>query len=210
MTKFVVNYTLARPPLPNKDIDLILTNNLKTRGIEVAPFNGDPKEQVSVDLTVGTLYQKSGDPDWLHVNEGLTIHPGTCVIIQTAETIKMPNNAFGLLATKGSIGAKGIVTANTKLDPLFDGHLNIPVFNVGGRKVELRKGQPFCSISFWETESPIVGSTTRNAIKVQPRTTSKMKDFLDRNAAHIITASISLLGAIGAALITVYLKGPTQ
>jgi deoxycytidine triphosphate deaminase len=188
---------------------LILSNNLKNRGIEIAPFNGDPKEQVSVDLTVGALYQKSGDPDWLHVNEALTIYPGTCVIIQTAETIKMPNNAFGLLATKGSAGAKGIVAANTKLDPLFDGNLNIPVFNVGGRKVEIRKGQPFCSISFWETESPIVGNTTRNAIKVQPRTISKMRDFMDRNAAHIITGGVSLIGAIVASLITIYMKGHT-
>lgn len=122
----------------------------------------------------------------------------------------MPNNVFGLLATKGSLGAKGAITANTKLDPLFDGHLNIPVFNAGDRKIEMRKGQPFCSISFWNTESPVMGNTTRNAIKVQPRTTSKLEDFLDRNFAHIITASVSLAGAIGAALITVYLKGPVQ
>lgn len=195
--------------LNHKGNILILTNSLKVRGIEITPFNGDPKEQVSVDLTVGNLYQKSGDPDWLHVNEALTIYPGTCVIIQTSETIKMPNNAFGLLATKGSTGAKGIVTANTKLDPLFDGHLNIPVFNVGGRKIELRKGQSFCSISFWETESPIVGNTTRNAIKVQPRTTSKTKDFLDRHTANIITGIASVVGSIGAAVLTIYLKGPT-
>jgi deoxycytidine triphosphate deaminase len=189
---------------------MILTNNLKIRGVEITPFNGDPKEQVSVDLTVGSLYQRSSDPDWLHVNEALTIHPGTCLIIQTAESIKMPNNAFGLLATKGSIGAKGAITANTKLDPLFDGNLNIPIFNAGDRKIELKKGQSFCSISFWTTESPVVGNTTRNAIKVQPRTTSKLKDFLDRNFVHIITASISLVGSIGAALITIYLKGGAQ
>lgn len=186
---------------------MILTNNLKARGIEIVPYKGDPKEQVSVDLTVGVLYQKSGDPDWLHVDEAISVHPGTCIIIQTAESIRMPNNAFGLLATKGGIGAKGIVTANTKLDPLFDGNLNIPVFNVGPRKVELRKGEAFCSISFWKTESPIFGTATRNAIKVQPRTTSKARDFLERNAANIITASVSFSGAVVAALITVYVKG---
>lgn len=120
----------------------------------------------------------------------------------------MPNDAFGLLATKGSVGAKGIVTANTKLDPLFDGNLNIPVFNVSGRKVRLKKGQAFCSISFWTTEAPIVGSATRNAIKLQPREVNKFLDFLSRNAPHIITALISLAGAIGAALITVKYGSP--
>ncbi len=182
---------------------MILTRNLPTRGIAIEPFANDPKEQVSVDLRVGALYQRSGEPDWLHVEDLVEIHPGSSVLIQTAESIRMPNDAFGLLATKGSIGAKGIVTANTKLDPLFDGTLNIPVFNVGGRPVKLRKGQAFCSISFWITESPVVGNTTRNAIKIQPREVSRTKDFLYRNAPHIITALVSFAGAIAAAIITV-------
>lgn len=187
---------------------MILVCNLKTRGIRIEPFNGDAKEQVSVDLTIGALYQQSGDPDWLHITETLTVHPGTCLVIQTSEVVKMPNNAFGLLASKGTMGAKGLVTANTKLDPLFDGHLNIPVFNVSGRKIELKRGQSFCSLSFWETEAPIVGTATRNAIKVQPRTVSKARDFLERNAAHIITATLSFAGAIAAALITVSQSTP--
>ena len=187
---------------------MILVCNLKSRGIYIVPFTGDPKEQVSVDLTVGGLYQQSGDPDWLHVENTLTVHPGSCVVIQTAEVVKMPNNAFGLLASKGSMGAKGLFTANTKLDPLFDGNLNIPVFNVSGRKIELKRGQSFCSLSFWETEAPIVGTATRNAIKVQPRTISKPRDFLERNAAHIFTAIVSFAGAIFAALITVSQSTP--
>lgn len=188
---------------------MILTTNLTARGISIAPLAGDPKEQVSVDLAVGDMFQRSGDPDWLHIADSIDIHPRSCVLIRTAESIRMPNNAFGLLATKGSIGAKGIVTANTKLDPLFDGHLNIPVFNVSGRKVQLKKGQRFCSISFWETESPIVGTATRNAIKLQPREVSKLRDFLDRNAPHIITAVVSLASAIFAAIITVKYGTPT-
>ena len=182
---------------------MILTRNLAARGIVVQPLANDPKEQVSIDLRVGELFQRSGEPDWLHVPEIVEIHPGSSVLIQTAESIRMPNDAFGLLATKGSTGAKGIVTANTKLDPLFDGNLNIPVFNVSGRPVKLKKGQPFCSISFWTTEAPIVGNTTRNAIKLQPREVSKFWDFLSRNAPHIITALVSFAGAIAAAIITV-------
>jgi deoxycytidine triphosphate deaminase len=211
----MLSMTEPRPGLPHiatsavcgsttlGSMSMILTTNLHTRGVVIAPFNVDPKEQVSVDLTVGSMYQRSGDPDWLHIGDEIVIHPGSCVLVQTAEVIRMPNDIFGLLATKGSIGAKGIVTANTKLDPLFDGNLNIPVFNVSGRKVQIKAGQRFCSISFWEIESPIVGSSTRNAIKLQPREIGKARDFLERNAPHIITAAVSLIGAIVAALITV-------
>lgn len=182
---------------------MILTKNLPTRGIDVQPIANDPKEQVSIDLRVGSLFQKSGEPDWLHVPDEIELHPGSAVLIQTVESIRMPNDAFGLLATKGSVGAKGIVTANTKLDPLFDGYLNIPVFNVSGRAVKLKKGQAFCSISFWTTEAPIVGNATRNAIKLQPREVNKIVDFLSKNVPHIITAVVSFAGAIIAAIITV-------
>lgn len=182
---------------------IILIRNLSARGIIAQPLANDPKEQVSIDLRVGELFQRSGEPDWLHVPPELEIHPGSAVLIQTAESIRMPNDAFGLLATKGSVGAKGIVTANTKLDPLFDGTLNIPVFNVSGRMVKLKKGQAFCSISFWTTEAPIVGNVARNAIKLQPREVSKVVDFFSRNAPHIITALVSFAGAIIAAIITV-------
>lgn len=182
---------------------MILSKNLHHRGVDISPINNDPKEQVSVDLTVGSMYQKSGDSDWKTLTESITIPPGTCLLIQTKEKIKMPNNVFGLLCTKGSMGAKGIVIANTKLDPLFDGNLNIPVYNVGNKKVILNKDTKFCSISFWQTESPITGSTARNAIKISPRDNNRIVDFLSNNVPHLITGLASIVAAVVAAFITV-------
>ncbi|MCF7970103.1 MAG: hypothetical protein K9L22_02925 [Methylococcaceae bacterium] len=186
---------------------MILAKNLKNRGVIINPDNNDPKEQVSVDLSVGNLYQKSGDVNWRTITDSITINPSTCILIQTNEVLKMPNNVFGLLCTKGSIGAKGIIIANTKLDPLFDGNLNIPVYNVGNKKVTLQKGSKFCSISFWVTEQPIIGSSTRNAIRIQPREGSWISDFLSNNTPHIITGLVSVLSAIAAAIITVNYGG---
>ena len=177
-------------------------------GVLIEPAGNDPKEQVSVDLTVGDLYQKSGDVDWRAIKDSVMIHPGTCLLIQTKERITMPNNVFGLLATKGRVGAKGVVVANTKLDPLFEGNLNIPVFNVGSKKVSLNKDDKYCSISFWATEHPIVGSTTRNAIRIEPREGGALADFLSQYAPHIITGVVSVLSAVAAAIITVKFGGP--
>jgi deoxycytidine triphosphate deaminase len=182
---------------------MILAKNLKNRGVDIAPLENDTKEQVSVDLTIGEMYQRSGEPDWRNIEAEVVLHPRSCILIQTKEVLKMPNNVFGLLATKGGMAAKGVIIANTKLDPLFDGHLNIPVFNVSGRRVTLKKGQKFCSISFWNTESPVVGNTTRNAIKIQPRDGNPFVDFITHNAAHIITAAASITGSIVAAVITI-------
>lgn len=182
---------------------MILANNLINRGVEITPNQIDTKEQVSVDLTIGAMYQRSGEQDWRTIENEVTLQPGSCILVQTKEVLKMPNNVFGLLATKGSMAAKGIIIANTKLDPLFDGNLNIPIFNVSGRRVILKKDQKFCSISFWNTESPVIGTTTRNAIKIQPRDGNAVIDALMHNAAHIITGIASVLGSIIAALITI-------
>lgn len=66
---------------------MILTRNLPARGIAIEPFANDPKEQVSVDLRVGALYQRGGGPDWLHVEGRVEIHPGSFVLIQTGARI---------------------------------------------------------------------------------------------------------------------------
>lgn len=186
---------------------MILANNLETRGIIIDPLDNDSEEQVSVDLSVGGMYQHSGDNEWRYLGDEITIRPGTCVLIQTNETLKMPNNAFGILHTKGSMGAKGVLVANTKLDPLFEGNLNIPVYNSGNRKVTLTKGQKFCSIAFWKTEGPVVGSKTRNAIRLQARDGSRVKDFFSHNMPHIITAVASVVSSVAAAFLTISFGG---
>lgn len=186
---------------------MILAGNLRSRGIIIEPLSNDPEEQVSVDLSVGAMYQYSGDHEWRHLDGGIEIRPGTCVVIQTNEILKMPNNAFGILHTKGSMGAKGILVANTKLDPLFEGNLNIPVYNSGNRKVLLNKGQRFCSIAFWATEGAVVGTKTRNAIRLQARDASMVKDFFSHNMPHIITAVASVASSIVAALLIIGFGG---
>ena len=182
---------------------LILAKDLKHRGVNITPYNNDPKEQVSVDLTVGDLYQKSGDIDWINIKDDITIHPGSCILLQTKEELNMPNNVFGLLSTKGRLGAKGVVVANTKLDPLFAGKLNIPVFNVGNKKVTLKKGSKYCSISFWPTEHPVKGLGTRSAINIEPRNGTKIGDFFSNNTPHFITGIFAVLAAVLAAIITI-------
>lgn len=175
---------------------MILASNLKNRGVIIDPIEFDPKEQVSVDLAIGNVYQVSGDVAWKEVKTGIKIDSGTCIIVQTKEKIKMPNNVFGLLSTKGSIGGKGLLIANTKIDPLFEGKPNIPLFNAGSKKIYLTSGQKICSVSFWKTEQAVVGNTTRNPIKIEPRKGSWLKDFWSSYAPHIITGFVSFISAV--------------
>lgn len=185
---------------------MILNSNLGASKVRITPLVEQGKEKVSVDLSVGSLYRRSEDTDWLTINGSIVLQPNSCVIIQTKETINMPNDVFGFLSTRGSIGAKGIITANTKLDPLFNGELNIPVFNVSGRKVELKKGQAFCSMSFWRTEAPIVGEA-RHAINIQPVTEGRASSFWNRYSVQIVASVLTFIVSVAASLTTFFILG---
>ncbi|MDO6514479.1 hypothetical protein [Neptuniibacter sp. 2_MG-2023] len=181
---------------------MILARNLKNRGVEIEPLDLDPKEQVSVDLTVGDHYQVSGEKEWRSLESEIVISPGSSLLIRTKETFNMPNNVFGLLSSKGSLAAKGIIVANTKIDPLFEGHLNIPVFNVSSKKLRMKKDSKYCSIAFWPTEHPVTGIKTIHAIKMQTKDSNAIADFFSNNIPHFITGILSVVGAVIAAIIT--------
>lgn len=181
---------------------MILAKDLGNRKIDITPLCSDSDEQVSVDLSVGDMYKKAGDSDWRKMNDILTIPPNSCVLICTEQTIKMPNNAFAFLSSKGSLGAKGLVVANTKVDPLFEGKLHIPIFNVGNKKASIKVKDKFCSLTFLTTEHPIIGNSTRNAINIEPSETSKLKDFFSNNTPHIITGLVSIIMSVLTILLT--------
>lgn len=175
---------------------MILAKDLENRKIDIAPLCSDSVEQVSVDLSIGSMYKKAGDTDWRHITDKVVISPNSCLLICTEQTIKMPNNAFAFLSSKGSLGAKGILVANTKVDPLFEGKLHIPVFNVGNKKVSLSTKDKFCSLTFLTTEHPIIGNSTRNAVNIEPSDTSKFKDFFSNHTPHAITGVVSILTSV--------------
>ena len=175
---------------------MILSKNLQYRGVEISPLESDPKEQVSVDLAIGTHFQISGETNWRSIKDGILIKPKTCILIKTKERITMPNNVFGFLSTKGSLGAKGLIIANTKIDPLFDDNLNVPVFNAGIKHIEVKKGQKFCSISFLQTEQSVIGNKARVGLKIQPNENRVLIDLWRDYGAHIITGVVTIIVSI--------------
>ncbi len=181
---------------------MILAKNFKYRGIEIEPIHIDPKEQVSVDLAIGDNYQISGDTSWRKFNGKIVVKPKTCVLIETKETISTPNNVFGLLSTRRSLGAKGLIIANTKIDPLYADKLKIPVFNAGIKHITLIPGERFCSISFLQTEQSITGNEHRTGTSLQPVDGSKIIDFFRNNSQTLSINFVTILIVIIIAILT--------
>jgi deoxycytidine triphosphate deaminase len=179
---------------------IILKRNFLTRGIIIENSQDDDTEHVTIDLTVGDQYQVAGQAEWHQLDHSYTLVPNRCILVRTRERVMLPANIFGVLCSKGSLSARGLIISNTKVDPIFGDYLSIPLFNAGGSPLEIKAGMKFCSIYFQELEQSIPQLAYRKAVIQWTTKRNPFKDFLRMNSGLIVS---SLLASICGALITV-------
>ena len=103
---------------------------------------------VSYDLRIGSEYRdhrNTGKHD-LREGDNIVLYPGTAVIIQTEEWIHLPRKFFALVVPKVGLLQQGLSNTMSKVDPGYDGHLLITLFNLGKTTVTLKRYAPFCSL----------------------------------------------------------------
>jgi deoxycytidine triphosphate deaminase len=170
---------------------VILKRNFSARHIIVENACDDSDEHVTIDLSVGDRYQKAGQPRWYDLAQPIALRPRSCILVKTHERITIPADVFGILCSKGSLSANGLIVSNTKVDPLFGDQLNVPIFNAGRRTLRIRPGMRFCCVSFHTLEQSIPDRVYRRAITQQvPRRT-----FIDwfRDNSIVLTLAITFL-----------------
>ena len=189
---------IPRSELQTRKI-LILVEREKGKPL-VSAVEPNTVEKVVVDLCVGNKYWRPEGATPLAAGERLRIKPGECICVQTRESLTLPNNAFGLLCSRGSMSRKGIFVANTKIDPKFSGSLKIPVLNSSKREIELDFGESFCSIAFVALESAVDGDTRSppedEGEQPKPSFWIKTGMFLKTNLSTIISV-IAAAAAVG-------------
>jgi len=150
---------------------------------------------VSYDLRIGQVYRDHrdvGSTDLRH-DGVIKLLPGGAVIVETEEVVHFPKSRFGQIVPKVSFLQKGVSNTASKVDPGYSGHLLITVFNLGKKKITLRRGQRFCSLYILQVdegvrpynkpEKRIVGDSKRNLFR-------RARDFLETNIALIMVLVI--------------------
>jgi len=183
---------------------LVRRVNFEHRGIRVIDGVEDSHEHITIDLHAGDIYYNPGILTPIAFNEPIPIKPGKCIVIETKECIQLPKNIFGILCSKGSLSAIGVVVSNNKIDPLFNGKLNVPVFNAGSSKVIIQPSQAFCCTAFHLVEAEVPSDTPRNAIRPTPHPKDKFADLIETYLPSIVTILIAILGAAVATAITLW------
>jgi deoxycytidine triphosphate deaminase len=135
-------------------------------GIVIKPESTDPKEEVCIDLHVGSSLMVAGNSTSYPIYKPHKLTQGACIIVRTKEHITLPNNVIGTLCAKGSLAALGFLVPNTKIDPMFSGYLDIALFNGGTRILDVELGSAFCSVIFHQLPGAIQRSEPRLGIQV--------------------------------------------
>lgn len=151
----------------------------------------------SYDLRIGEEYRDHRDlgKTALSNNDKIVLQPGSAVIIETAELVQLPKSRFGQIVPKVSLLQEGLSNTSSKIDPGYNGKLLITVFNLGKRKVSLKKGDKFCTLYVLDIKAgatpynkppkQIIGDSKRGLF-------SKIQDYIETNQAYFTIILIPL------------------
>jgi deoxycytidine triphosphate deaminase len=181
---------------------VISVADYKNRSIvlEGASFPERLKEQICYDLHVGSSIKLPGDDTRRPSPRIIRLKPNDCVRIETREELFVPNDVFGTVCSRASLTAEGLVAANLKIDPKFQGKLVITVYNTSKNLIKIDKKLPFCSLFFQTLETPVpADSPVRTPPEAKIISGNLFLDALMRARPHIFTFIASVLASIVAA-----------
>ncbi|MCH9020868.1 MAG: hypothetical protein IIA73_10955 [Proteobacteria bacterium] len=145
------------------------------------------------DLRVGPLYfdhRNAEDDGGRELGErgAINILPGMAVIIQTEEEVRFPKTAFGQIVPRIYWLQKGLSNTPSKVDPGYEGHLLITVFNHGKRSVPLKRRERFCSfyaMTVGEQIRPYEGKEKKIGGRGTMRPWQRLRDRLEANISAV-------------------------
>jgi dCTP deaminase len=104
------------------------------------------------DLTVGRNYSKLGNIEALSEGKDLEIAPYQVAIIETYETLNIPEFLIARWNIRIKLAYKGLLwVGGAQVDPGFRGHLCCPVYNLSTELVRLHFREELASIDFVTT-----------------------------------------------------------
>jgi dCTP deaminase len=107
---------------------------------------------LSYDLRIGAVYKDHRDggrrdlPDDGSEDSFITLLPGGAVVIETEEDLHMPRGMFGYIVPRVKWLQEGVSNTLSKVDPGYNGHLLVTLFNLGRKTATIPRKECFCSL----------------------------------------------------------------
>jgi len=120
-------------------------------------IEGSPN--LSYDLRIGAVYKdhRDGGRRDLADNGSITLLPGGAIIIETEEDLHLPQSMFGYIVPRVKWLQEGVSNTLSKVDPGYNGHLLVTLFNLGKKTATIPRRERFCSlVVHWVATEPDV------------------------------------------------------
>ncbi|MGA2185788.1 MAG: hypothetical protein ABSH47_22445 [Bryobacteraceae bacterium] len=115
----------------------------------ISPFCREFLRPAGYDLRVGNNYAMSGKPYTLNDGGVLTIDPYQVAVIQTLETLNLPDFLIGRWNIRVGLAYRGLLwVGGAQVDPGFRGRLSCPIYNLSTEPVTLKHGEELAMIDF--------------------------------------------------------------
>ncbi|SRR6266567_429862 len=127
----------------------------------IDPFEKEYLRPAGYDLRVGRNYAIGKKRHALELGEKLTIGPYQVAVIQTLETLNLPEFLIGRWNIRVSLAYRGLLwVGGAQVDPGFRGRLSCPIYNLSTEPVELECGEGMAMIDF-VTTTPFIAGTSK-------------------------------------------------
>jgi deoxycytidine triphosphate deaminase len=118
----------------------------------IDPFEKKNLRPAGYDLRVGDNYAKAGRHYPLNDGGVLTIEPYQVAVIQTLETLNLPDFLIGRWNIRVKLAYQGLLwVGGAQVDPGFRGRLSCPIYNLSTEQVQLKHGAELAMIDFVAT-----------------------------------------------------------
>jgi dCTP deaminase len=157
---------------------------IKNEEIILSPFSDDSLQPASYDMRLGdsAIISKTISIDELHKKvenkeigeidvknkKLLVIPPGAFALLTTLEKIKLSKRYAGHIGMRSYFTRKGLILlSGIQIDPGFEGHLVLGACNLSPRSLEIRYGDPICTIELHRLNKEVLKAYTSDAMEQQ-------------------------------------------
>jgi dCTP deaminase len=143
----IVPLKLGESIVARQDAFKVQGNAMLVLNLEASQLSGE-SSNVSYDLRVGSEYRGHRKAEKVELPDDgkLVLPPGDAVLVQTEESLYLPDKFFGYVVPKVTLLQRGVSNTLSKVDPGYNGPLIVTLFNLGKTDVCLKRKQPFCSL----------------------------------------------------------------
>ena len=141
---------------------MLITNGEIKEALKSGEFNIDPYDEsrqqpCSYDARAGKEALVSRDYTLINLAKvnSVTLQAGDFALIMTQESFRLPLNMAAHIGMKSSWARRGLILlAGMQIDPGFEGHLRLGLYNCGGRAITVDYLDPICTVEFHRLMKP--------------------------------------------------------